>query len=58
LSSSSRLAESRARFFVARTCGFPIQRPIYYRSDQHANSELLQISIPPSLSALADEVIE
>ena len=43
----------------AKPADFPIQRPIYLSFlINMQTAKLLQISIPPSLSALADEVIE
>ena len=43
----------------AKPAEFPIQRPIYLSFlINMRTARLLQLTIPPSLSALADEVIE
>ena len=43
----------------AKPSEFPIQRPIYLSFlINMRTAKLLQLTIPPSLSALADEVIE
>jgi putative ABC transport system substrate-binding protein len=43
----------------AKPAEFPIQRPVYmpFLINMHT-AKLLKLTIPPSLSALADEVIE
>ena len=43
----------------AKPAEFPIQRPVYVRFlINMRTAKLLQLTVPPSLSALADEVIE
>jgi putative tryptophan/tyrosine transport system substrate-binding protein len=43
----------------AKPAEFPIQRPIYLRFLINlGTAKYLELTVPPSLSALADEVIE
>ena len=43
----------------AKPAEFPIQRPVYVRFlINMRTAKLLQLTVPPSLSAVADEVIE
>jgi hypothetical protein len=56
----SKLAASLGRFFAEQIRrSFMIQRPIYVSFlINMTTAKLLQLTIPPSLAALADEVIE